>query len=94
MLQQTQDALLALKLKAIQSNDNIMLARSLYDLMQIRDLRTEDTLYFRNSAFLDTILNDAGSPAALKSIMYVLHARRLSDFDGLYLRFNKAAYRS
>jgi len=93
MLQQMQVALLALKSKAIRANDNIQLARSLYDLMQIRDLRTEDTLYFRNSAFMDTILNDRGAPAALKAIMYVLHARRLSDFGARYLKFNQVAYR-
>jgi len=94
MLQQTQDALLQVKLKAVKSNDYVLLGRSLYDLMQIRDLRTEDTLYFRNSAFMDTILNERGAPAALKAIMYVLHARRLSHFDGRYLKFNNAAYRA
>jgi len=79
---------------AIKSQDDITLARSLNDLMKIRDLRTEDTLYFRNSAFMDTILNNPGTSAALKAIIHILHAQRLSNFDHRSLRFNAAAYRT
>jgi len=79
---------------AIKSRDNITLARSLNNLMKIRDLRTEDTLYFRNSAFMDTILDNPNASAALKAIIYILHAQRLNNFDHRPLRFNAAAYRT
>jgi len=93
-LQQTQQQLLLLKQQAIKSHDDIMLARSLYELMKINDLRTEDSLYFKNSAFMDTLLNDQNSSPTLKAIIYVLHAQRVNNFDHRPLRFNHAAYRS
>jgi len=46
-LQQSQQQLLLLKQQAIKSHDDIMLARSLFELMKISDLRTEDSLYFK-----------------------------------------------
>lgn len=85
---------LLLKQQAITSHDDIKLARSLYELMQINDQRTEDSLYFRNSAFMDTILNDKNSSATLKAIMHVLRAERLNNFTHHWLKFNRAAYRS
>ena len=93
-LQQTQQQLLLLKQQAIKSRDDIMLARSLYELMKIADQRTEDTLYFKNSAFIDTLLNDPASPPGLKAIMHVLRAQRINNFDHRPIKFNRAAYRS
>jgi hypothetical protein len=79
---------------AIKSHDDIAFARSLSDLIKIRDLRTEDTLYFRNSAFMDTILSDNKASAGLKAIIHILHAQRINDFDRRLLKFNPAAYRT
>eukprot|EP01037_Dinobryon_pediforme_P007431 gene7431-7495_t len=93
-LLQTSQQLLLIKQRAIKSHDDIMLARSLYELMKISDLRTEDSLYFKNSAFMDTLLNDRASSATLKAIFYVLRAQRINNFDHRQLRFNRAAYRS
>jgi len=93
-LQQTQEKLLLLKQQAIKSHDDIMLARSLYELMKINDLRTEDSLYFKNSAFMDTLLNDKSSSTGLKAIIYVLHAQRINNFNHRLNKFNYAAYRS
>jgi alpha-2-macroglobulin len=93
-LQQSQQQLLLLKQQAIKSHDDIMLARSLYELMKINDLRTEDSLYFKNSAFMDTLLNSGSSSPALKAIIHVLRAQRINNFDHRPLRFNRAAYRS
>lgn len=93
-LQQTQQQLLLLKQRSISSHNDILLARSLYQLMKIKDLRTEDTLYFKNSAFMDTLINDRSSSPALKAIIHVMRAQRINNFDLRPLRFNRAAYRS
>jgi len=93
-LQQTQKQLLLLKQQAIKSHNDIMLARSLYELMKISDLRTEDSLYFKNSAFMDTLLNNRSSSPALKAIIHVLRAQRINNFNNRLLKFNRAAYRS
>lgn len=93
-LEQTRQKMLLLKQQAIKSHDDIMLARSLFELMKINDLRTEDTSYFKNSAFMDTLLIDPRSSSTLKAIIYVLQAQRLNSFTFRYLKFNRAAYRS
>ena len=92
-LQQSRQQLLLLKQQAIKSHDDIMLARSLFELMKISDLRTEDSLYFKNSAFMDTLLNGGSSSPALKAIIHVLRAQRINNFEHRQLRFNRAAYR-
>lgn len=89
---QTQHELEFIKKQALKSHNDILLARSLYDLMQVRDRRTEDTLYFRNSAFIDTLLQSQARPA-LKAILLVMRAQRISNFDNRSLRFNIGAYR-
>ena len=94
LLQQIKDSLEAIKYKAIASGNQALQARCLFDLLRIRDLRTEDSLYFRNSAFMDTILNDRSSPVKLKALVYILHAQRLHLFSQRYLKFNEAAYRT
>ncbi|MBS7565736.1 TonB-dependent receptor plug domain-containing protein [Mucilaginibacter sp. Bleaf8] len=92
-LQQIQQQLEAIKRQATQSHDHMSFARSLYDLMRIRDLRTEDTLYFRNSAFIDTLLKKKDTSPELKSILHLMRAKRISRFDNRSRRFNEAAYR-
>jgi hypothetical protein len=94
MLQQTQQELEFIKQKALKSHNDILLARSLYDLMQIRDQLTEDTLYFRNSAFMDSLLNSSATSSQLKAIIHILHAQRIRRFETKPLRFNRAAYRT
>ena len=94
MLAELQQQLERRKQLAIKAGDDISLARSLNDLMKIRDIRTEDTAYFRNSAFMDTILANPHASAGLKAIVDVLHAQRLNNFEHRPLRFNAAAYRT
>ncbi|MDB5851899.1 MAG: alpha-2-macroglobulin domain protein, partial [Rhodoferax sp.] len=93
-LLQTQQELEFIKQKALKSHDDILLARSLNDLLQIRDQLTEDTLYFRNSAFMDSLLNSSATSLQLKAIIHILHAQRISRFDTRPLKFNRAAYRT
>ncbi|WP_259065718.1 MG2 domain-containing protein [Mucilaginibacter sp. X4EP1] len=92
-LSQTQQGLGLIKQQAIQLHNDILLARSLYDLMLIRDLRTEDTSYFRNSAFIDTLLRGDISPK-LKAILLIMRARRVGEFDYRFQRPNYTAYRT
>ena len=92
MVQLVIDKLEIVKQRAISANNDIMLARSLYDLMRIRDLRTEDTLYFRNSAFMDTVINSRYASPRLKAIIHILHAQRINNFDHRSKKFNAAAY--
>lgn len=86
--QDLQDA----KKEATSTHDDIMLARSLNDLMLLLDQITEDTLYFKNSAFIDTMLVNSRS-ANLNAILHLMRAQRIARFDSRYRRFNYAAYR-
>ncbi|WP_158990385.1 hypothetical protein [Mucilaginibacter sp. L196] len=55
-LQQVKQDLEVVKQQAADLKDDVMFCRSLRDLMAIKDLRAEDSLYFRNSAFVDTLI--------------------------------------
>jgi TonB-dependent SusC/RagA subfamily outer membrane receptor len=93
-LRQTAQRLEQLKAQAITTKDDISQARSLYDLLQIRDKQTEDSLYFQNSAFMDTLIASRNSSGTLKALMYLLRAQRIAGFDQRYRRFNTGAYKS
>lgn len=67
------------------------LARSLCYMMLIKDLKTEDSLYFHNSAFIDSILSKS-SDTKLNLLMHYLQAQRLWKFRTKYLKFNRARY--
>jgi hypothetical protein len=62
------------------AKNDAMLARCYYYLQQIDDLTTEDSLFFKNSLYIDSIIGSDESSAMLKSIMYVLKAKRLRSF--------------
>jgi TonB-dependent SusC/RagA subfamily outer membrane receptor len=70
------------------------MSRALYNKMLIRDLRSEDSSYFKNSAFIDTLLRSKESSAKLKAIMHVMQAKRLSIFNYKYLRFKRDRYQT
>lgn len=71
----------AIKTTAIAEHNDPALARCLADMLLIKDLKTEDTLFFRNTAFMDSILSSSTSSALLKSIMHLLLARRINEFE-------------
>lgn len=79
--------------KAAAAGDDIVQARSLNYLIVVRDQLTEDSLYFRNSAVIDTLLRAAKTSAKLKTILYVMQARRLGRFNQQLHNFNIATYR-
>jgi hypothetical protein len=93
-LTKVQAQLTSLRQQATHNGDNILLARVLFNQLRIRDQRTEDSLYFRNSAFMDTLLADNTSSSKLKAILFLMRAKRISMFDGRQLKFNRATYRS
>src|SRR5579864_2221038 len=77
---------------AWRTHDYISIAHALYDRMRIRDLRTEDTLYFHNSAFIDSLLFQQSTPKALQALLHLIQAERLVAYQGKRLRFNSARY--
>ncbi|MDB5119336.1 MAG: hypothetical protein JWN56_554 [Sphingobacteriales bacterium] len=81
-----------IRVDAAKSGNDLDHARTLYYQMLIKGRRTEDTLYFKNSAFIDSILMAPSAPGALKSLMHIMQAKRLIDFDKKYLRFRKDKY--
>lgn len=70
-----------IKTGALRQKDHNTYARALFCQMLIRDLRTEDSLYFENSAFIDSILLDPRTPADLQLPMHVMQAHRLANFN-------------
>ncbi|MGY3214261.1 MG2 domain-containing protein [Mucilaginibacter sp. HD30] len=92
-LAQTRLALEALYKRAANTNNYVLQARSLNSLIKVKDQLTDDTLYFRNSAVIDTLLASPKTPSTLKSILYVMQARRISRFDQRPRRFGMDAYR-
>ena len=83
-----------IKTVAEKDKNDVELARALYCDMLIKDLLTEDSLYFRNSAFIDSILLHPTSRPALKTIMHLMQARRLDLFSRKSLKFNRATYQT
>jgi hypothetical protein len=87
--------ILAIKTKAITEHNDAALARCLADLLMIEDQKTEDSLFFKNAAFMDIILSSSSSSSLLKSIMHLFLARRISEFESVfYYRSNKNLMRT
>lgn len=91
---QTAEQLERLKSGAAADGDDVSHARSLYDLLRIRDLQTEDSLYFQNSAFMDTVIENSRLSTRFKAMIHLMRAQRIRDFDQRFLNFNTGAYRS
>lgn len=69
---------------AVAAGDQAMVARCLYDRLQIVDRITEDTLYFKNALFIDSVLQSQ-APAQLKLVMHVIKARRIDQYKRLFI---------
>jgi len=82
----------SIRVEADNLGNDVDHARTLYYQMLIKDKRTEDTLYFKNSAFIDSVLMSSTAPKALKVMMHVLQAKRLMSFDRKYLHFRRDKY--
>ena len=92
-LVQTRSELQGIYRQAANTGNDILQARSLNALIKARDALTEDSLYFRNSAVIDTLLTSTTTTARLKAILYVMQVRRINGFEQLPRKFNFAAYR-
>ncbi len=68
------------KKDAIGNKQYAIVAHSYYDLMQIADLKSEDTAYFKNSFYIDSILKNKQTPLLLQSVMLILKAKRLAGY--------------
>src|SRR5581483_1207439 len=90
-LDSTRHRLENIKEQAIQRNDAVDLARACCYLMLVSDIKTEDTLYFQNSRFIDSMLVHNGD-SLLKGLMHYLQAQRLWTFRTKLYRFNRARY--
>jgi alpha-2-macroglobulin len=77
------------KEKASAAQNDVLTARSLYYIQLIDDAVTEDTLYFKNSLYIDSVLRSPGSSPLLKSIMHLLKAKRIGHFSSKF--FHRAS---
>ncbi|MES2773635.1 MAG: MG2 domain-containing protein [Bacteroidota bacterium] len=79
--------------KEVQNNP-ISVGRLYYYQLLIDDLHSEDSSFFKKSAFIDSILNSP-APPELKTIMHLLQAKRLSAFmQKFFYRGNKNLFRN
>ena len=67
------------KQKALKEDDNIAIARCYWYQMQVSDIILEDTTYFTNSVFIDSILKVNKTPI-MQSVMLVIKAKRIGGF--------------
>jgi alpha-2-macroglobulin len=68
--------------------------RCLQTQLYITDLKKEDTSFFKNSSFIDSILNSNAAPI-LKSVMHIMQAKRLAYFQkNIFYRSNKNLYKN
>ncbi len=82
-LTDVRNGLLKIKENAMAKKNDVALARSLYLIMHIDDRRTEDTVFFYNSSFIDSIISGSQSPQ-IKGLMYFLKGKRLMYFRNKY----------
>ncbi|NOT51529.1 MAG: TonB-dependent receptor plug domain-containing protein [Chitinophagaceae bacterium] len=77
--------------KAIQEKNYLAAARCIMYRINIADLRTEDSLYFKNSAIIDTLLSN-NQPPLYSYALHLLQAKRLTEFKKKYLRYGRNKY--
>jgi alpha-2-macroglobulin len=69
-----------IKTGAQQQKDYNIYARARFCQLLITDLKTEDSLYLQNATFIDSILLEPHTPAALRLPMHLMLAQRLGAF--------------
>ncbi len=77
---------------AFKQGNNLAAARCLDYQLRLRDLLTEDSLYFHNSWTIDSLLRLPELPDELASSLHLLMARRLYWFARKPLRYNRERY--
>jgi|CXWL01.1.fsa_nt_gi uncharacterized protein YfaS (alpha-2-macroglobulin family) len=81
-----------IKIKADQEQKYFYSARCLNYRMLIADLRTEDTFYFKNSAFIDTLLQETGLNNTMRYSLHLMQAYRIINFKSRYKKFQQGRY--
>jgi len=81
-----------LKTKAIAAQKYFYVARCFNYNMRITDLKTEDSLYFKNSSFIDEMLLQPQQPKQLQFALHLMQASRLMIFTKRYNRFQRQRY--
>jgi len=81
-----------LKAKALAEKKYFHAARCYNYLLQITDRKTEDTFYFKNSAFIDEMLLQKQQPAEMLLAMHVMQAYRLAAFKNKYKKYEQSKY--
>jgi alpha-2-macroglobulin len=76
---------------AVKGEDMIATARALYTLNRLHDRFYEDTLFFYNSRYQDSLILQPNTDTLLKVIMLHLKARRIMDFRQKYTGWPRAA---
>jgi len=66
-----------LKAKAMAEQKYFYVVRCLNYTMRIADLKTEDSLYFKNSSFIDEMLLQPQQPKQLQYALHLMQASRL-----------------
>ncbi len=84
-----------IKNESLQNGHYSTVGRCYQYLLQISDSKTEDSLYFKNSFFIDSILQNSNSPLLLKSIMHIMQAKRIAGYNSkFFFRGNKNLIRN
>lgn len=76
---------------AVKVKDVITTARALYTLNRLHDRQYEDTLFFFNARYQDSIILQPHADTLLKTIMLHLKARRIAEFRQKYSGRPRAA---
>lgn len=71
-----------IKTTALLQKDYNIYARARYCQLLITDLKTEDSLFWQNATFIDSILLGPHTGAALQLPMHIMLAHRLQTFKG------------
>jgi hypothetical protein len=80
------------KYDLLQQKNYLQAARCFYYEIKIADKRTEDSLYFHNSAIYDSLLMTTTTPRELQLAIHLLQAKRLSGFSKKNLKFKRDLY--
>ena len=78
-----------IKQEALKNNNSLLAARCYWNLLQVADMRSEDTSFFKNGMVLDSIAIHT-KDSLLRSVMYLLKAKRVGQFRNKFsFRGNK-----
>lgn len=65
---------------AKEGNDQVAIARCLQAIMHIADAKTEDTLFWKNARWMDSVLENRRTPPLLKCITLLLKEKRILQY--------------